>query len=202
MTGAPGVVTGEPFATVSTDLTRLVEDLAQGKEGAANRLLPAVYDELRAMAQRMFARRQASDSLPATALVHEAYLRLVDPDRCAPEGRTHFFNIAALAMRQVLADHARRRRASKRGGEWARVDLGRVDVDTSPVDIDLIDLDDALTELGQLDERQVRVVELRYLAGLTILETAEVLGVSPRTVDLDWRVARAWLRQRLGATLE
>jgi RNA polymerase sigma factor (TIGR02999 family) len=114
------------------------------------------------------------------------------------QGRTHFFNVAAKAMRQILTDQARRRKAAKRGGHWDRVTLGQVGEGSSRVDIDLIALDSALTELAELDERRARIVELRFLAGLSVEETANLLNVSPRTVKLGWRAARAWLRQKLG----
>lgn len=179
------------------DVTELLADVVRGEAGAADRLFPAVYDELRELARRLFRRQQPDHTLQPTALVHEAYLRLVDQSRDAVEGRTHFFNVAALAMRQILADHARRRRAAKRGGEWARVSLGHVKAGGTRVEIDLIALDDALTRLARLDERQARIVELRFLAGLTTKETASVIGVSRRTVELDWRMARAWLRLQL-----
>lgn len=182
----------------STDASQLLSDLSHGDAAAAEQLLPLVYDELRALARRLMRQQPAGNSLQPTALVHEAYLRLVDHTRTTELGRTHFFNLAAQAMRQVLADHARRRRAAKRGGDRQRVSLGQVAHGSSRADVDVVSLDDALTELTELDARQARIVELRYLAGMTVEETATALGVSPRTVQLDWRMARAWLRRRLG----
>ena len=179
------------------DVSRLLEGASRGEPGAAERLLPVVYDELRELARGLFRKQEQDHTLQPTALVHEVYLRLVDRTRVTPEGHTHFFNVAALAMRQILMDHARRRRAAKRGGQWRRVALGKIDVGTSPRDLDLVALDDALTSLALVDERQCRVVELRFLGGLSVEETASVLEVSSRTVELDWRMARAWLRQRL-----
>lgn len=180
------------------DLTRLLNDVSRGEARAADRLLAALYDELRHLARRLIGRGGREQTLQPTGLVHEAYLRLVDQSRVDELGRTHFFNLAALAMRQILADHARRRRAAKRGGEWHRVSLGHVNVGTSQVEIDVVALDDALTQLAEIHERQGRIVELRFLAGLSVEETAAALGVSVRTVQLDWRMARAWLRRRLG----
>jgi RNA polymerase sigma factor (TIGR02999 family) len=146
----------------------------------------------------MLPQHGAGQTLQPTALVHEAYLRLVGHTRTSELARTHFFNLAAQAMRQVLADHARRRRAAKRGGDRQRVDFGQVVHGSASTGVDVVSLDDALTALAELDARQARIVELRFLAGMTIDETAVALGVSPRTVQLDWRMARAWLRRRLG----
>lgn len=180
------------------DLTQLLNDASRGEARAVDRLLVTLYDELREIARRLVQRRRDDPSLGPTGLVHEAYLRLVDQSRVDKLGRVHFCNLAALAMRQILADHARRRRATKRGGAWQRISLGHVNVGASRVDIDVIALDDALTRLTQLDQRQGRIIELRFLAGLSVAETAAVLGVSVRTVQLDWRMARAWLRRQLG----
>lgn len=185
-------------ANSSTDASRLLSDLSQGDAKAAEQLLPLVYDELRTLARHLMWQQPAGNSLQPTALVHEAYLRLVDQTRTTELDRTHFFNLAAQAMRQVLADHARRRHSAKRGGDWQRVSLGHVVYGSSRADVDVVSLDDALTTLAELDQRQARIVELRFLAGMTIEEAATALGVSPRTVQLDWRMARAWLRRRLG----
>jgi RNA polymerase sigma factor (TIGR02999 family) len=157
-----------------------------------------LYRELRAIAGRVFRAQPAGHTLQPTALVHEVWFRLADQPGMPETGRTHFLNLAAQAMRQILTDHARRRRAARRGGEWQRVSLGHVEYESSTREVDVVDLDDALSALGEIDERQARVVEMRFLAGMTIEETAEALGVSPRTVQLDWRMARAWLRRRLG----
>jgi len=180
------------------DVTSLLTDLSAGDRSAADRLVPVLYKELRAIAGRLFRGQPAGHTLQPTALVHEVWFRLADQQGMPEAGRTHFLNLAALAMRQILTDHARRRRAAKRGGEWERVTLGQVGHGQSRRDVDVVDLDDALTALAEIDERQARVVEMRFLAGMTIDETAEALGVSPRTVQLDWRMARAWLRRHLG----
>ncbi len=161
-------------------------------------LLPAVYEELRAIAAGIFAGRSDS-TLQPTAMVHEAYMKLArtgDASR-AWESREHFLAVAAKAMRQVLINHAEARHTQKRGGHWQRVSLAGLDGAPAVGDVDAIDLADALAELERLDERQCRVVECRFLAGMTIEETATALSISKRTVELDWRMARAWLRTRL-----
>ncbi|MCA9293410.1 MAG: sigma-70 family RNA polymerase sigma factor [Phycisphaerales bacterium] len=161
-------------------------------------LLPAVYEELRALASAYFGGRGGS-TLQPTAIVHEAYMKLArvgDASR-AWESREHFLAVAARAMRQVLINHAEARRAEKRGGRWERVTLAGLDDTPSFGEVEPIDLADALAELEHLDERQCRVVECRFLAGMTIEETAAALSISKRTVELDWRMARAWLRTRL-----
>ena len=182
----------------SQSISQLLTNASAGNQDAANDLMSQLYDELRRLAGHFCGQQPADNSLQPTLLVHEAYLKLVNHQNVTGNDRTHFFNTAALAMRQVLADHARRRRAAKRGGDWARVELGAIRSGASVVDVDVVDLEDALTELAELDERQVRIVELRFLAGMTVKESAAVLGVSSRTVENDWRMARAWLRRRLG----
>ncbi len=147
----------------------------------------------------MFNNQRGSHTLQPTALVHGAYLRLVDCDHEDFQNRAHFFRVAAMAMRQLLVDYARTRKSEKRGGDRDRVVLAddSSEDDSSATELDLVDLNDALTELAQLDERQAKVVELRFLAGLSPEETAEVLGVARRTVFLDWKMARHWLEERL-----
>ena len=169
-----------------------------GDPQAAERLLPLVYDELRRLASRRLERESPGQTLQATALVHEAYLRLVgsDPGR-RWDGRAHFFAAAAEAMRRILVDRARDRRRLKRGGGLERVDL---DLGSVPLDApgdDLIDLDEALTELGREDPLCARLVALRFFAGMTQAEAAEALGLARRTADRHWAYARAWLYERL-----
>jgi RNA polymerase sigma-70 factor (ECF subfamily) len=178
------------------EVTRVLAELASGDRSAVERLTPLVYDELRALAQSFFSYQRPDHTLQPTALVHEAYMRLVDQSRTTWTDRTHFFATAAKVMRQLLADHARRHLAA--GGGWGKITLDEAVTPTSMPDIDLIALDEALTRLTRLHERQGQIVELRFLAGLTVEETAQVLGSSPRTVELDWRMARAWLRRELG----
>lgn len=162
-----------------------------------DRLLPLVYDELHAMAHRHLARERRGHTLSTTALVHEAYLKLVDQTQVGRRGRTYFFGAAARAMRQILVDYARRRNRQKRGGGQAPVTLKEALVAVDDFAADLLDLDEALERLAVLSPRQARVVECRFFGGLNMEETAEVLGVSASTVKNDWAVARAWLYRRL-----
>lgn len=179
--------------------TQLLNDWRSGDESAADRLLPLVYKELRAMAQQMLAAERRSHTLQATALVHEAYLRLFDQTRVDWEDRLHFFAVAARTLRRVLVDHARARLAEKRGGAAGRLTLTEsLAVATRPGGgLDLLELEEALSALEACDERQARVVELRFFAGLDVEQTSQLLGVSARTVKEDWRFAKAWLRVRL-----
>ncbi len=168
---------------------------------SAEELLPLVYERLRSLARRMIARERPGHTLQPTALVHEAYLKLVDQSRVDWRGRTHFFAVGARAMRRLLVDHARGRHRAKRGGGWARVTLaeGIPSFGEGGLDADqLLDLDEALTRLAVLDAREAEVVELRFFGGLTVPEVAHLLGVSQRTVEGDWTHARAWLRRELG----
>lgn len=176
----------------------LLETAAPDNPGAVDLLIPLLYDELRALAHRQLGRERSDHTLRTTALVHEAYLKLVDHTRVTRHGRAYFFAAAAHAMRQVLIDRARRRGAVKRGGGAKMVTLGD---DAAAVDAyasELLDLDDALQRLAQHSPRQVKVVEYRFFAGMTVDETAAALGVSPRTVEADWAMARAWLFRALG----
>jgi RNA polymerase sigma-70 factor (ECF subfamily) len=190
---------GEP----EIDVTEVVREL--GREGAdrparAETLFPVVYDELRRLARGYMSREPAGHTLQPTALVHEAYLKLVDQTRADWKGKTHFFAVGARVMRRLLVDHARERSAEKRGAGWQRVTLsGAIGSDPGAglAPERLLDLNAALERLAGLDEREARVVTLRYFGGLTVEQVAEVLGVSPRTVDNDWRHAQAWLRHEL-----
>ncbi len=178
------------------DVTRLLLDLQQGREGAADALVPLVYAELHDLAVHYMRGERDSHTLQPTALVHEAYMRLVDQRNASWQNRSHFFGIAAQAMRRILVDHARRKRASKReGGE--RVTLDESVAEAPQRSVDLIALDDALLKLAALDPRQARVVELRYFGGLDIEQTAESLGISPATVKRDWTFARAFLQREM-----
>lgn len=177
--------------------TLILEQIAEGDTAAVDRLLPMVYQELRALAGSYFRQQVASHTLEPTALVHEAFLKLVSTTDIRWEGRSHFFAVAAKAMREILADHARRKRAEKRGGDWQRITLSRLDSDQRHDEIDVLDLDAALKKLAELDERQARIIELRFFGGLTVEEAATVMGISPRTAEYDWRIARAWLRSEL-----
>ena len=181
-----------------SDVTRLLDAASSGDRQAAADLLPLVYDELRKLAAARMAEEQAGHTLQATALVHEAYLRLVDRDR-APHwnGRAHFFGAAAEAMRRILVDQARRKQADKRGGRGRRVPLDAADVGlTSPAD-DLLDIDDALTRLAAEDPEAARLIQLRYFAGLSIEDAAEAVCVSRSTAYEHWAYARVRLKTLL-----
>jgi RNA polymerase sigma factor (TIGR02999 family) len=174
--------------------------MRRGDASAADLLLPLVYDELRDVARRYLQAERGNHTLQATALVHEAYLRLVDQKKTDWRDRAHFIAIAATMIRRTLIDHSRRHSAEKRGSGEPALSLADAGLDlaaAADTGVDLLALDHALTELTRLDERQARVVELRFFGGLSVDESAEVLGVSPRTVDGDWRVARAWLKLKL-----
>lgn len=165
-------------------------------------LMPLVYDELRRIAARYISRERPGQTLQATALVNEAYLRLAAERPREFANRTHFLAIAALSMRQILVQKARARKAAKRGGAPHRITLDDRNIDQAhlPADIDVLALDEALTKLAALDPEQAHIVELRYFGGLTVEETADVLGSSPATVKRHWAMARAWLKQTLVST--
>jgi RNA polymerase sigma factor (TIGR02999 family) len=177
----------------------LLERASQGDERAASKLLPLVYGELRRLAAGYVRRERRGQTLQPTALVHEAYLRLVKPGDQPWTGRTHFLAIAAMSMRQVLVDKARRRAAAKRGGAARqRITLDEAMLPSPGGDgVDVVALDTALTALAALDPLQARIVELRYFGGMTVEETAEAVGLSPATVKRHWTVARAWLKRAL-----
>jgi RNA polymerase sigma factor (TIGR02999 family) len=172
----------------------LLTQAARGDDLAAEALTPVIYDSLRDLADRYLGQAGDSPTLQPTMLVHEAYLKLAGVDSGDLRGKTHFYALAARAMRQVLIDHLRRRGRQKRGGDWQRVTLSDVTTGEAEGIVDLEALETALSELGEQDERAARVVELRFFAGLNEAATANVLGVSERTVRNDWRMARAWLR--------
>lgn len=180
-------------------VTELLRSWAGGDRSALDRLVPLVHDELHRLAHRCMRQEQAGHTLQTTALVNEAYLRLVDADNVRWEDRTHFFAISATVMRRILVDFARARLAKKREAILlkAPVDLERLQVAAPQPDADIVALDDALQSLAVFDPRGARVVELRYFGGFTVEETAEVLGMSPRTVKRDWAAARAWLMGEL-----
>ncbi len=200
---------GAPAPRGTADLRgQVTELLRKQRDGnAADELLPLVYDELRRMARNLFRSERVNHTLQPTALVHEAYLRLVDLENVDWQGRQHFFATAARMMRRLLIDEARARRSAKRGGERKRVDIELVDGSLFAGDFaeklsieEVLALDQALDRLAVLEERQARVVELRFFGGLDSAETAELLGVSLRTVEGDWTHAKAWLRRELGRT--
>lgn len=182
-------------------MTQLLSRINHGDARARDELVPLVYDELHAVAQRLFAGRRPGETLQATALVHEAFVKLFGPDgnRKAWDGRRHFFAVAATAMRRVLADYARGAGSVKRGGGAGRISISDAAIDEDPKEseVDLVDLHQALEKLGELSPRIARVVELRYLSGMSVEETALELGVAERSVYRDWRVGRAAMRRQL-----
>jgi len=178
-------------------VTRLLQGLREGRPGAMEALIPMVYEELRRTARRELARRRPGDTLDTTALVHEAYLKLVGTGDPAWNDRTHFLAVAATAMRQIIVDHARRRKAARHGGGFHEVSLDERRLLPDEQAEDLLALDEALDQLAALNARLSQVVECRFFGGLTVPETAAVLGRSPRTVDRDWKKAKAWLYREL-----
>jgi RNA polymerase sigma factor (TIGR02999 family) len=183
-----------------SDVTRLLVAWRAGEQEALDRLLPLVYDELRLLARSYLSRERAGHTLQPTALVHEAYMRLVDQRSVQWQNRAHFFGIAAQIMRRLLVDHARSSKADKRGAGAEKVPLEVAEsVASATEEVDLGDLDRALERLALLDARQSRIVELRYFAGATNEETAEALGISVATVKREWTLARAWLHKELQA---
>ncbi len=179
------------------ETTQLLHALGAHDPTAAPRLFAAVYAELRAVAASYFRRQPADHTLQPTALVHEAFIRLVDQTQVEWHSRAHFLAIAAQAMRQILADHARRRASDKRGGALCRVTLAEAVTPIADAPPELLDLEAALHKLAALDPRQSKIVELRYFGGLSVEEVAHVLGVSKSTVESEWRMARAWIRGEL-----
>lgn len=178
-------------------VTQILIDWNEGSPGAADRLMPLVYDELRQLARGYLRRERSDHTLQATALVHEAYLRLVDQTTVTWQNRAHFLGVAARQMRRILVNHARRRRAQKRDGEWNKIEFDEALAPAAERSINLIALDDALQDLAKLNPRHSQIVELRFFGGLTFEEAGEVLDVSSRTAQREWRMARAWLRQEI-----
>jgi len=183
---------------LSHKITDLLKEWSAGDRRALDRLTPLVYEELRHQATRYLRRERPGHTLQTTALIHEAYLRLIDAKDVNWQSRAHFFAIAANLMRRVLVEHARRRDSDKRGGSQVRVQLDEALAVADETDVDLLAIDEALNRLTTIDPQQARVVELRFFSGLTVEETAAALGVSPKTVKRDWSVARAWLRREIG----
>lgn len=180
------------------DVTVLLKRVNSGDGAAPSELLELVYGELRKLAGGYLKNERADHTLQPTALVHEAYLRLVDWETVDWQGRAHFFSVAAQVMRNILVDHARRRKAEIHGGNLQKLSIDDVLSFPGGSEVDFIGLDDALTELRNLDERQANIVELRFFGGLTIEEAAHTLGVSTMTVSRDWNFAKVWLYRRLG----
>ena len=182
--------------TSPNGVTQLLQEWSNGNQAALDQLIPIVQTELHRLAQRYLRRERRGHTLQTSALVNEAFLQLVG-QHVSWQNRAHFFGVAAQLMRRILVEYARDKKRLKRGGEWQRISLGDA-AETAPAeDADLLALDDALHSLAALDPQQSRIVELRYFGGLTIAETAEVLGVSHSTIEREWSLARAWLRREL-----
>lgn len=183
------------------EVTQILIEWSNGDRGALDRLIPVVYTELRRQAARYLRRERAGHTLQTTSLVHEAYIRLVDQRNVRWQNRAHFFGVAAQLMRRILVDHARSRQRAKRGGPGITLPLQEaLGVAVAKSNVDLLALDEALVRLAAIDLRQSQIVELRFFSGLSIEETAEVIGVSPATVKNDWNLAKAWLRREIGGS--
>jgi RNA polymerase sigma-70 factor, ECF subfamily len=179
------------------EVTEILRDWCGGDRDAAERLFPLVYDELKRQARFFLSRERKDHTLQPTALVHEAYLRLIDQTVLKAENRTHFFGIASRLMRQILVDHARRKNAEKRGGAAQRLSLNDIDVAPEEAAGDILVLHEALDRLESLDQRKAKVVEMRFFGGMNEDEIAEVLGISEKTVRRDWQFAKLWLYREL-----
>lgn len=182
------------------EVTQLLLDWSNGDKAALDKLVPVVYQELRRLASYYMRRERLGHTLQTSALVNEAYMRLVDYRQMRWQSRAHFFAVAAQAMRRILVDHARKRHFAKRGGGAIQVSLDEAATVSAKQAAELIELDDALTALEAIDPRKSRIVELRYIGGLSIEETAEVLDISPATVQREWKSAKAWLYQAIAKT--
>ena len=181
----------------SKDVTTLLLEWGNGNQAALNELTPLVYQELRQLATRQLRRERPGHTLQSTALVHEAYLQLIDQRRVRFQHRDHFYAIAAQIIRRILVNYARKRNSSKRGGGKTLLAIDESIAFESPKGVDLVAVDDALERLSKIDQQQGRIVELRFFGGLTIEGTADILGISTSTVSRDWTLARAWLRREL-----
>src|SRR4026207_2200735 len=180
-----------------TNITELLVGYGRGDKESLDKLMPVVYDELRRQAARYLRRERPGHTLQTTALIHEAYVRLVDQRNVQWQNRAHFFGIAAQMMRRILVDHARTKKRAKRGGSDVKVSLADANMAVKEQDLYVVAWDEARTRLAEIDEQQSRVVELRFFSGLTVEETAAVMGISPATVKRDWSMAKAWLHREL-----
>lgn len=188
------------MSSPSHDVTDLLCAWSDGDESARDRVMALVYQELRRRAAAQMRRERPGHTLQPTALVHEAYLRLVDQRRAVWQNRAQFFGVASQIMRRILVDRARAHRTAKRSGQWSRVPIVDSLAVTPPTDVDVIDLDQALTRLAAFDSRKTQIAELRFFGGLSLDEIGQVLGVSPATVERDWQAGRAWLFKELSRT--
>jgi RNA polymerase sigma factor (TIGR02999 family) len=183
-----------------SSVTDLLVRWRAGDRAALELLIPLVYGELRSLAHHYLRQERKGHTLQSTALVHEAYVRLIGHEPPKLQNRSHFFGVAARLMREILVEYARAQRAAKRGGGAPPIALADLEQVAQRMDVDLLLLDEALTELARIDERQSRIVELRFFTGLSIEETSEVLGISPATVSREWTTARAWLHREIART--
>lgn len=190
------------MAQTSQNVTQLLIGWSNGDREALDALLPVVYEELRKQAANYLRRERVGHTLQTTALIHEAYLKLVDQKNVHWQNRAHFFGIAAQLMRRILVDHARTKKRAKRGGSNIRVSFNEANVLAPSQNLDIVALDEALERLSQIDEQQSRIVELRFFSGLTVEETAAILAISPATVKRDWSMAKAWLHREISAVIE
>jgi RNA polymerase sigma factor (TIGR02999 family) len=181
----------------SQDVTQLLVAWSRGEKEAEDKLIPLVYQELRRLARCQMMLENPGNTLQTTALVHEAYLRLVDARRVNWQDRAHFFALSARVMRHILVDLARAKGYKRRGGEFFKISLDEATIGSKPKGADIVELDEALKALGEVDPRKSKVIELRFFGGLSVEETAEVLKISPDTVLRDWRLAKAWLLREL-----
>ena len=183
------------------EITQMLIELTDGNQEVVNQILPHIYDELKRLASSYLRRERVDHTLQPTALVHEAYMKLIDQKRVQWQNRAHFFGIAAQVMRRILMDNARKHKADKRGGEAEKLPIEEeILVVSHEKSAELIALDDALQTLAEIDEQKAKIVELRYFGGLSIEETAEVMGVSVPTINRQWRMAKAWLYSQIAAT--
>jgi RNA polymerase sigma factor (TIGR02999 family) len=185
------------MASEAAGVTALLNKLTAGDSAAASQVVPLIYEELRRLAAHYMAAERPGHTLQTTALVHEAYLRLVDQRQASWQSRAHFYGAAAGVMRRILVDHARARLTAKRGGDAPHLALDEALVFSDEQSDELVRLDEALGRLAQMNPRQSRVIQLRFFAGLTVEEISEVMGISPKTVKRDWSFARAWLHREL-----
>lgn len=190
------------MAQTSQNVTQLLIGWSNGDREALDALLPVVYEELRKQAARYLRHERVGHTLQTTALIHEAYLKLVDQKNVHWQNRAHFFGIAAQLMRRILVDHARAKKRTKRGGSDIRVSFNEANVRAPSQNLDIVALDEALARLSEIDEQQSRIVELRFFSGLTVEETAAVLAISPATVKRDWSMAKAWLHREISDEAE
>ena len=185
------------MAAAPLNVTQLLIGWGKGDKDALDQLVPIVYDELRRQAARYLRRERVGHTLQTTALIHEAYLRLIDQKNVEWQNRAQFFGIAAQLMRRILVDHARTKKRAKRGGSDIRVSFAEAETSAKAQELDVVALSEALDRLEQIDEQQSKIVELRFFSGLTVEETAAVLDISPATVKRDWSMAKAWLHREL-----